>query len=89
MENCNLNAVTWLSVLERLSFPLLMVVVTGLIAIVIAAAKVGLRWSAMLVHSALQASAASERKSCGSLKETPVNATPVQVVSTDDGELVI
>ena len=86
MENCNLNAVTLLSILERLSFPLLMVVVTGLIAIVIAAAKVGLRWSAMLVHSALQASAASERKSCG---EIPVNATSMQVVSTDKGELVI
>ena len=88
MENCNLNTVTWLSVLEGLSFPLLMVVVTGLIAIVIAAAKVGLRWSAMLVHSALQASA-SERKCCGDLREIPVNATPVQVVSTDEGELVI
>ena len=85
MKNCNVNAVT-LSILERLSFPLLVVVV---IALVIAAVKVGLRWSAMLVHSALQDSAASERKPCTGLKETPVNATPVQVVSTDDGELVI
>ena len=86
MENCNTNAVTWLSFLERLSFLLLVVVA---IALVIAVARVGLRWSAMLVHSALRASAASEGKPCGGLKETPVNASPVQVVSTDDGELVI
>ena len=85
MENCNLNTVT-LSISEGLSFPLLIVVV---IALVIAAARVGLRWSAMLVHSALQALAANERKSCTDLNETPVNATPVQAVSTDDGELVI
>ena len=80
-----MNAVT-LSVLEGLSFPLLIVIV---IAPVIAVAKVGLRWSAMLVHSALRALAASEGKPCGSLKETPVNASPVQVMSTDEGELVI
>ena len=87
MENYNMNAVTWLSFLERLSFLLLVVVVV--IALVIAAAKIGLKWSAMLVHSALQASAASERKPCGGFNEIPVNATPVQVVSTDTGELVI
>ena len=81
-----MNAVTWLSFMERLSFLLLAVVA---IALVIAAAKVGLRWSAMLVHSALQATATSEGKPCSDLKEMPVNATPVQVVSTDDGELVI
>ena len=82
-----MNTVTWLSFLERLSFLLLVVAVV--IALVVATAKVGLRWSAMLVHSALQTTAASERKPCGGLKETPVNATPVQAVSTDNGELVI
>jgi hypothetical protein len=60
------------------------------IAVVIAAAKVGLRWSAMLVHYALQASpAASEGKSFGGLKELPANVTPVQVESIDEGELVL
>ena len=83
MESCNLNAVIWLSFLETLS------VIVVVIALVIAAAKVGLRWSAMLVHSALQASIASEGKPCGRSDKTPVNATPVQVVSTDEGELVI
>ena len=83
-----MNAVTWLSFLEMLSFSLLIVVAIAIV-INIAAAKLGLRWSAMLANSALQASAASERKSCTGLKETPVNATPVQVVSTDTGELVV
>ena len=78
-----MNAMIWLSFLETLS------VIVVVIALVIAAAKVGLRWSAMLVHSALQASTASEGKPCGRLDKTPVNATPVQVVSTDEGELVI
>ena len=73
--------------MERPSFPLL-VVVTGLIAIVVAAARVGLRWLAKLhvVRPAFQASVANERKL---RKEVSANVTPMQVVSTDKGELVI
>lgn len=87
-----MNTLTWLYYFfEKLSFPLL-VVVTGLIAIVVAVAKVGLRWSAKLVQPAqpaIPASAANERKFCGDLKEISANVAPVQVVSSDKGQLVI
>ena len=76
MENCNLNTA---------EFPLL-IVVTGLITIVIAVAKVGLRWSAKLVRPDIQDSAASDGKF---YEEISANLAPVQVVSTDKGELVI
>ena len=86
MENCNLNTVTWLYFLEeRLSIPLLIV----LIVIVITAINIGLRWSAKLVQSALQASATKERKLLNNLREISANVTPVPAVSTDKGELVI
>ena len=81
---------TWVCILESLSFPLL-IVVTGLIALVTAAAIVCLRWVAKPVHfaSTLQFFAASERKMLIDLKETSASVTPVQTVSTDKGELVI
>ena len=81
MENFNLNIA---------EFPLF-IVVTGLIAIVIAVAEVGLRWSAKLVQPGhgIQDSAASDGKFYGDLKEISANLAPVQVVSTDKGELVI
>ena len=84
-----MNTLTWFYFfLEKLGFPLL-VVVTGLMAIVIAVSKVGLRWSAKLVQPAIPASAANERKFCGDLKEISANVAPVQVVSSDKGKLVI
>ena len=80
MENFNLNTA---------EFPLL-IVVTGLIAIVIAVAEVSLR-SAKLVQPGhgIQDSAASDGKFYGDLQEISANLVPVQEVSTDKGELVI
>ena len=91
MENCNLNTMTYLYFLERLRFSLFTVtVVVGVIAIVIAVAMVGLRWSAKLVQPAIQPSAANDGKFCEDLKDIPANnVTPMQAVSTDKGKLVI
>ena len=84
-----MNTVTSSHMLEKLIIPLL-VVVSGLVAVVIAVVfSVGLRSVAKLVQSIPKAPAANEKKLLNYSTKIPVNVIPMQETSTDKGELVI
>ena len=90
MEIFCLNTVTSFYILEELVFPLLVVIVSALLAVVIATAfGVGLSCIAKIVQSILRAPAIKTRKMFNDSSKIPVNVMPIQETSTDKGELVI
>ena len=85
-----LNTVTSFYILEELVFPLLVVIVSALLAVAIATTVGGcLRCIAKIVQSILRAPAIKTRKLFNDSSKIAVNVTPIQETSTDKGELVI